>query len=141
MDKSILTILLPVLAAVVSSYLTYYFTLKSKRIEAMRAFKEKSYERLLLKAQGFFGETGSLEAQKEFLDEMYKSWIYSSDEVVVAANNLLMLMTKSGDERPKDRYGHETFGNFVIAIRKDLLGKTTLDFSKFNNFKVRGLNG
>jgi len=104
----------------------------------MAAYKEGAYERLLLKAQGFFGESGSQEAQKEFLDEMYKSWIYCSGEVVVAANDLVMLMTKPGEERAKDRYGHETFGNFVLAIRKDLLGKTSLDHSKFKLFKVRG---
>jgi hypothetical protein len=141
MDSAILTILLPLLAGVVSSYLTYYFTLKSKRIEAIAAYKEKSYERLLLKAQGFFGESGSPEAQKEFLDEMYKSWIYCSDEVVVAANDLLMLMTMPGDKRSHDRYGHETFGNFVVAIRKDLLGKTSLDYSKFKFFRIKNLDG
>lgn len=141
MNIALLTILLSILASVVSSYLTYYFTVKSKRIETMTAYKEKSYETLLQKAQGFFSESGSLDAQKEFLDEMYKSWIYCSDEVVMAANQLLTLMTMPGDKRPKDRYGHEAFGSFVIAIRKDLLGKTSLDHGQFKCFRVRGENG
>jgi hypothetical protein len=141
MNITIVTIILPIIAGLVGSYLTYYFTLKSKRMEAMMAFKEKSYESLLLKAQVFFGESNSPEAQKEFIDQMYKSWLYCSDDVVKAINQMLALLSIPGDERKHDRYGHESFGNLVIAIRQDLLGKSSLTHKDFNQYKVRVNNG
>ena len=43
----VVTILLPLLSGLLGSYLTYYFTIRSKRIETIAAYKEKAYQTLL----------------------------------------------------------------------------------------------
>lgn len=45
-------------------------------------FKEEKYSNLLILLQGFVGETTSGETKKKFFEEQYKSWLYSSDNVV-----------------------------------------------------------
>jgi hypothetical protein len=124
-------ILVPLIVGLGSSYITYYFALKSKTQEAMRVFKERAYEKLLIKIQGFLEDNGNPEIQREFYEEMYKSWIYCSDEVVEATNHLMDLVALSEGERPQDPKGHKALGSLVVAIRKDLLGKSNLDHSKF----------
>ena len=52
-------ILIPVIVAVTSSYLTYYFATKSKKNEAILKFKEEKYSNLLILLQGFVGKTTS----------------------------------------------------------------------------------
>ncbi len=52
-------VLLPIIAALISSYFTYYFTIKSKKSEAILKFKEEKYANLLVLLQGFVGITVS----------------------------------------------------------------------------------
>ncbi len=65
--KTILLILIPVITAVLGSYLTYYFTIKSKKSEAILKFKEEKYSNLLILLQGFVGKTTSGETKRKFL--------------------------------------------------------------------------
>ena len=69
-------ILIPILTATVGSYLTYYFTNKSKRNDAIIKFKEEKYSNLLINLQGFLGQNASGEIKKKFFEEQYKSWLY-----------------------------------------------------------------
>ena len=55
--KDLLLILIPLVVAMLSSYLTYFFTIKSKRSEAILKFKEEKYSNLLILLQGFIGNT------------------------------------------------------------------------------------
>jgi len=57
MEKDILFIILPVLSAVISSYLTYYFAIKKTRQEAIFKFKEEKYTNIILALQGFVNGT------------------------------------------------------------------------------------
>lgn len=66
MDKTILLILISVITAILSSYLTYYFTIKSKKSEAILKFKEEKYSNLLILLQGFVGRTASGETKRKF---------------------------------------------------------------------------
>ncbi len=75
-----------------SSYLTYYFTIKSKKDESVLKFKEEKYSNLLIFLQGFVGRTISGETKIKFFEEQYKSWLYSSDGVVNAINQLIRLL-------------------------------------------------
>ncbi len=129
--ESITTILLPLLAGVVSSYLTYYFTSKSKRDEAIIKYKEEKYSQLLLKLQGFVGITAKGKTKREFFEEQYQSWLYCSDEVVVAMNHLTNLIIDNKGKEPDQEEGRRAIGNVVLAMRKDLLGKTRLDYKAF----------
>ncbi|KKP71958.1 MAG: hypothetical protein UR68_C0023G0013 [Candidatus Roizmanbacteria bacterium GW2011_GWA2_35_19] len=131
MENSLIIFLLPILTAIIGSYLTYYFTNKSKRNEAILKFKEEKYSNLLILLQGFVGKTTSGEIKKRFFEEQYKSWLYSSDGVVKAINEMVKLVIESKGKDPNPKKGRETVGNIVLEMRNDLLGKTRLSGDDF----------
>lgn len=132
MENSLLTILLlPILTAVIGSYLTYYFTNKSKKSESILRFKEEKYSNLLILLQGFVGKTTSGETKRKFFEEQYKSWLYSSDEVVQAINEMVKLVIESRGKEPEPEKGRKAVGEIALKMRKDLLGKTKLGFKDF----------
>jgi len=127
--KDVLLIVVPILSGIFGSYLTYYFTVKSKRNEAIFKFKEEKYTKLLILLKGFVGNTTSAELKRQFFDEQYKSWIYCSDEVVKSINDMIKLASTPA---PSKEMGKEAVGNIVLAMRKDLLNKKTkLKYSDF----------
>ena len=129
--KDVFLFIGPLMAGLIGSYLTYYFTIKSKKKESILRFKEEKYTNLLILLQGFIGRTVSAETKKKFFEEQYKSWLYSSDEVVKAINKMVRLVIESRGEEPVQEAGRKAVGNIVLAIRKDLLGETKLDFNDF----------
>jgi hypothetical protein len=134
---NILLIVLPILTAILSSYLTYYFAIKSKRTEAMIKFKEEKYTNLIITLQGFIGSTVSTDIKKKFFEEQYKSWLYSSDEVVIAVNELIQLLIEERDKDPNPEKGRKIIGNIILQMRKDLIGKTKLTFKDFRYTDVK----
>lgn len=132
MENIFLTILiLPILTAIIGSYLTYYFTNKSKKSKAILKFKEEKYSNLLILLQGFVGKTISGETKRKFFEEQYKSWLYSSDEVVQTINEMVKLVIESRGKEPDPEKGRKAVGDIALKMRKDLLGKTKLDFKDF----------
>jgi len=129
--KDYLLILLPVISGIIGSYLTYYLTMKSKKSEAIFRFKEEKYSNLLVLLKGFVGKTASGDLKRQFFDEQYKSWLYCSDDVVRAINNMVKLVISSRGQAPDRDKGREAVGEIVRAMRKDLLGKTSLSFDDF----------
>lgn len=129
--NSIESVLMTVLAAIIGSYLTYFFTNKSKRIEAITKYKEEKYINLLIKLQGFVGNTANTKTKKEFFEEQYQSWLYCSDEVAKAINVMVQLAIDSKNKAPDAEEGRKAIGEIVLAMRRDLLGKTKLDYTAF----------
>ena len=129
--KDIFLFIGPVLAGLVGSYLTYYFAIQSKRKEAILKFKEEKYSNLLILLQGFVGSTTSAERKRKFFEEQYKSWLYCSDDVVKAMNRMIILVIDSRGQQPNPEVGRKAVGEIVVAMRKDLLGKTALNFNDF----------
>lgn len=125
-------ILIPIVTGLISSYATYYFTLKSKRNEAIIKFKEEKYINLLVALQGFVGLTASTKTKKEFFEEQYKSWLYCSDDVAKAINSMVGLIIDNEGKNPNSIEGRRAVGNIVLAMRKDLLGKTNLTYTDFS---------
>ena len=119
------------IAGLISSYLTYYFTIQSKRKESILKFKEEKYSNLLIHLQGFVGNTTSAETKRKFFEEQYKSWLYCSDDVVKAVNRMIRLVIESRGMQTNPEEGRKAIGEIVIAMRRDLLGKTKLDFHDF----------
>lgn len=128
---TILFILVPIIVAVISSYLTYFFAIKSKKNEAILKFKEEKYSNLLILLQGFVGRTTSGETKRKFFEEQYKSWLYCSDGVVRAINEMVQLIIDSRGKEPEPEKGKKAIGNIVFEMRKDLLGKTELTTKDF----------
>jgi hypothetical protein len=132
MENSLLTILLlPILTAIIGSYFTYYFTNKSKKSEAILRFKEEKYSNLLILLQGFVGKTTSGETKRNFFEKQYKSWLYCSDGIVKAINEMVQLVIDSRGKEPEHEKGKKAVGNIVLEMRKDLLGKTELTADNF----------
>lgn len=134
--KDILLFFTPLLAGILGSYLTYYFTKRSRREEAILKFKEEKYARLLVLLQGFVGNTASTETKRQFFEEQYKSWLYSSDEVVHAINRMVQIVTEAEGQPPNPERGRKAVGDIVLAMRRDLLHKTTLRHSDFTYTSV-----
>jgi len=134
--KTILLILIPIITAILGSYLTYYFAIKSKKSEAILKFKEEKYSNLLILLQGFVGKTTSGETKKKFFEEQYKSWLYSSDGVVKAINEMVQLVISSRGKEPDPEKGKRAVGNIVLEMRKDLSGKTNLKSEDFRYIDV-----
>ena len=129
-------ILIPILVAVISSYLTYYFAIKSRKDESISKFKEEKYTALLVYLQGFVGKTASGEIKRKFFEEQYKSWLYASDGVVKAVNNMVQLVIDSKGNDPNVEVGRRAVGDIVLEMRKDLLGKTDLKSDDFRYIDV-----
>jgi hypothetical protein len=128
--------LLPTITAVIGACLTFYFSNRSKKQESIIRFKEAKYANLLIKLQGFVGNTTSAKAKKEFFEEQYQSWLYCSDEVVEAINEMVNLVINSRGKTPSPHEGRKAIGNIVLAMRKDLLGKSKLDYTAFQYIDV-----
>jgi hypothetical protein len=134
--KDLLIIVLPIITGIVGSYLTYYFTVKSRKQEAMQKFKEEKYTTMILMLQGFVGKKVSRERKEKFLEEQYKSWLYSSDDVVLAVNDLIQLLMNQEGKDPDPVKGRKAVGNIILQMRKDLLGKTKLEQLDFRYIDV-----
>ena len=134
----ILTSLIPVFTLIIGSALTYYYGVKSKRGESALKHKEEQYSKLLIKLQGFVGLTINGNTKREFFEEQYKSWLYSSDEVIEAINEMLTLVKESKKGDPDPEEGRRVIGNIVVAMRKDLHGKSKLGYDAFNYTDVNG---
>lgn len=129
--KDVLLVLFPIIAGIISSYLTYYFTIKSMKSKAILKFKEEKYANLLVLLQGFVGTMALTDTKRKFFEEQYKSWLYCSDDVVKAINDMVELVITSKGSIPDPEKGRKAVGDIVIAMRKDLLGKTKLSSYNF----------
>lgn len=126
--------LVPVFTLVLGSALTYYYSVKSKQGESALKHKEEQYSKLLIKLQGFVGNTATSKTKKEFFEEQYKAWLYSSDETIEAINHMVSLVREGGVPDPLE--GRKAVGSIVVAMRKDLYGKTKLGFDAFEYIDV-----
>lgn len=107
------------------------FCHKIKKNEAILKFKEEKYSNLLILLQGFVGKTTSGDTKRKFFEEQYKSWLYCSDGVVKAINEMVQLVIDSRGKEPDPEKGKKAVGNIVLEMRKDLLGKTELTTNDF----------
>ena len=112
------------------------FTARAKRDESIVRFKEEKYAKLLVKLQGFVGTTASSQLKREFFEEQYQSWLYASDEVVKAMNCLVNLVIASGGGPTEPEAGRKAIGEIALAMRRDLLKKTTLSYDSFRYTSV-----
>jgi hypothetical protein len=120
-----------IIGGLIGSYLTYYFNVKAKKNEAMLHFKEEKYSQLIVLLQGFVGQTVSSDLKKAFFKEQYKSWLYCSDEVVITINKMISLIKRANGNSPNPHEGQKVIGDIVLAMRKDLRGKTNLNNTDF----------
>lgn len=97
----------------------------------MVKFKEEKYSNLIIALKGFVGSTVSPEKKINFFEEQYKSWLYSSDDVVKSVNALVNLLIEERGKEPDPEKGRRVVGDIILEMRKDLLGKTRLTYKDF----------
>ena len=129
--KEWLIALVPLVSAALGALLAFLFTSRAKRGESILRFKEEKYAKLLVKLQGFVGVTTSGQLKREFFEEQYQSWLYASDEVVQSVNALVSLVIEAKGSLPDPEAGRRAVGEVVLAMRRDLLRKTHLDYTAF----------
>lgn len=129
--KDILLLVLPFVSGVISAWVTYLFTVRTKKHEAMLKFKEEKYSNLVVLLKGFVGNTASADLKKKFFEEQYRSWLYSSDKVIISINKLVELLISERGRQPDPKEGGKTVGNIILEMRKDLLGETKLTHKDF----------
>jgi hypothetical protein len=129
--------LIPLASAALGAFLVYLFTSRAKREESILRFKEEKYSKLLITLQGFVGSTSSTQLKREFFNEQYQSWLYASDAVVEAVNAMVDLVKANYGRAPDPAAGRKAIGEIVLAMRRDLLRDTKLDFAAFQYTDVR----
>lgn len=129
--KEWLIALVPLISAAMVAVMAYLFSSRSKRDESIIRFKEEKYAKLLVKLQGFVGTTTSGQLKREFFEEQYQSWLYASDEVVESLNAMVRLVIEGRGSAPDPEAGRKAVGEIVLAMRRDLLHKTALDYTAF----------
>lgn len=126
-------IALPVAAAIITWSLTEW----RKRTWEQYRRKEEKYKDLIRCSRGFYEP--STEAEKtvaekmkaEFLEQLSQCWLYCPDEVIKKAYDYLW--TEHDDYHEKDpekklKAKQDAMGEFIAAIRKDLLPWRLGDF-------------
>jgi hypothetical protein len=134
--KEWLTAFVPLASAAIGAFLTYLFTSRVKRGESIVRFKEEKYAELLVKLQGFVGSTTSAQLKREFFEAQYQSWLYASDDVVKSLNAMVRLVIENRGSPPKPEVGRRAVGEIVLAMRRDLLHETDLDYTAFQYIDV-----
>ncbi len=136
MNTLIAGLILAVATALITSILTYYFTSRTRKAEAILRFREEKYAKLLVLLEGFVGETASADTKRSFFKEQHQSWLYCSDEVTEAINHMIEIVIRLKGANPDPAEGQAAIGSIVMAMRKDLLGKTKLSIGDFKYIDV-----
>jgi hypothetical protein len=117
-----LKIFIPLIAAIVA----WVFNERSKRALEEYQRKESNYKELLLSLKGFYEsvEQGERkELKNKFIDQLNLCWLYSPDDVIFAGYNFIQAVHTDAGKRPTDEQKQNALGNFILAIRKDLLSR------------------
>lgn len=116
----------------------WFLNERSKRAAEEYERKEKKYAALTEGLQGFYESAESPEAKKHkarFLEELNKSWLYCPDDVIQKA--YAFLATVHTDAAADAEQKQQAVGEFMLAIRKDLLSRKAVRKTKLTprNFK------
>jgi len=111
-----------------------------KRVWEQYQRKEESYKELVNCLKGFYvGAENANELKAEFLSQLNRCWLYCPDEVIKKGYSFLD--TVHTNKESSDEVKEKAMGDFVAAIRKDLLSrslvrKTSLSSDDFRHLKV-----
>ncbi len=137
LSSDFLQISLPVVGAIIAWFANEW----RKRLWEEYQRKEEKYKALLESLEGFYTSVDPSEANKlrqAFLNHLNLCWLYCPDNVIKKAYEFLSCVHTDG--RCTDDQKEKALGEFVLAIRKDLLSrkivkKTSLKSSDFKIYK------
>lgn len=129
-------ILGPFLGGLITWSLTQFSKWKWER----RVRKEERYKGFLNAITGFYQGSESAKKKTEFILELRFAWLYCPDDIIRGGNRFLDTVSanekKPTDEKqPKDEEKETALGELVLALRRDMIGKTNLKASDYKLWK------
>jgi len=127
---------LPLIGAVIAWFLNEW----RKRLWEQYQRKEANYKELVRCIRGFYvGSEDTEKLKAEFLDQLNQCWLYCPDEVIEKGYACLGTVHTNGLNSASAK--EKAMGDFIAAIRKDLLSrklvrKTKLTGTDFRHLKV-----
>lgn len=127
-------------APLFGAVIAWFVNERTKRASEQYQRKEENYKELLRCLKGFYvGEQNSSELKSEFLNQLNRCWLYCPDDVINKGYEFLSTVHTSN--KSSDEVKEKAMGDFVAAIRKDLLSRklvksTQLSGSNFKHLKV-----
>ena len=107
---------IPLAGAVIA----WIFNEKRKRAWEEYQRKEARYQELLRTMRGFYAQINEPEKKAEFVQQLNLCWLYCPDEVIEKGYAFLNTINSAEKTLVEKQTAH---GNFVVAIRKDLLSR------------------
>ena len=111
-----------VVLTLLGGFVTWSLNERSKRAQEDYVRREARYSNLVASLRGFTVDGQSREQKEAFLAELNLCWLYCSDEVIRMAYGFLDTV-RVGQQLAagtKER----ALGEFMIAVRRDLLART-----------------
>ena len=127
MEQETLNVLIPIIGgvlALIGGFVTWYLNERSKRVYEEYKRKEEKYSELIRSLRGFYVDSSSKELTTEFLNQLNLCWMYCPDEVIHKAYNFLFMVHT--DQKHSDEDREKAVGEFILAIRKDLISRKPL---------------
>lgn len=124
MEPNILIPVIVVILPLIGGFVTWYLNERSKRIYEEYKRKEDRYSELIRRLRGFYVDSSSTELRNEFLNQINLCWMYCPDEVIQKAYKFLL--TVHTNKRSSDDEKEGALGEFMLAIREDLINRKPL---------------
>lgn len=126
-------VFIPVIAAVLTagvSLLIWFMNEHSKRAYENYKRREERYMKLIDNMRGFYESSRRAEKGDEFLKQLNLCWLYCPDDIIKKGYAFTdTIHTGATPEQRKNK--EKSFGEFILAIRKDLLSRQPLKATMF----------
>ena len=124
--------------AIITAGVTYFFTTKMELKLQIREEKIQRYERLITYLKkGFLRSKLSPQDKTDFKNKYYEQtyvvWLFAPDDVIRELNQFAVAFSAYDKERTaeNDKKVRAAVNRAVLAMRKDIHGKTTLKENEF----------
>lgn len=117
MKDNIILIIGPCLA-LITAVITFYLNEKAKRKHVLYLEKLKLYQQLMLSVSGFYKGKEMKDLRQAFHDNIGVAWVYASENVIEAADELVET-TRVG-KKEDDSKRSDALHKFAAAIREDM---------------------
>lgn len=125
----------PLFGAVIAWFVNEWRKLASEQYQR----KEESYKELIQCLKGFYiGIENSNKLKIEFLNQLNRCWLYCPDDVIKKGYAFLNTVHESNSST--DEVKEKAMGEFIVAIRKDLLSRKLVKSTKLNSSDFKHLN-
>lgn len=123
----------------VGAVIAWYSNEWRKRMADQYQRKEANYKELLRSLSGFYdGTANGLHLRAEFLSQLTTAWLYCPDEVI--QKGYAFLETVHSSQTYTDDQKQKAMGEFVVAIRQDILTRKLISHSSLTEADFKHLS-